>query len=143
MPVTKTNFDDIDNFIASHFRPGEEVDLYLGLPKPLTEEEVIKLETNLRSQGIALTAPLDYGSTKEWASAVRLRFTAPDYSGVGTLPLAVMLVLAVGAVGIASFLGYKIGNVVDAIAKYTLPIVLIGAGTFIMWAYITKGERRS
>jgi ABC-type dipeptide/oligopeptide/nickel transport system permease component len=57
---------------------------------------------------------------------------------VAVWPLAVLIIVALGGVGIAAFLGWKVGNVIDALAKYIIPVTLIGVGGLVLAAYVMR-----
>jgi predicted membrane protein len=79
----------------------------------LTVDELSVIEQKLLEEGLDLVAPLQLG-TGEWPNTLRIKFRAAPYSkGVGQLglPLAVMIILAVGAVGITGILGWTIREI--------------------------------
>lgn len=137
-----TTLEDIDGIIAKSFKPGEKVELILGTPRDLTAAEIATFESSLTKQGITLLSPVEIGDTPDWPNALRVEIAAPDYKGVGMLPLAVLLLLAAGVVGITTFLGIKVGTVVDQVSKYFVPTLLITFG-FILGLALLKNPRRT
>ncbi len=129
--VAGSNMEHLQAHIEEHFNVGDKVELILGMPAPLTAEEVSAFQSELAAQGLPLTAPVQFGSTDDWKNAVRVEFRRPSFKGVGALPLAVLLVLAAGAVGVVGILGWKAGNVIDQISNYIVPLALIGGGVLI------------
>lgn len=135
------SLDGLQRAIEEHYNPGQRCSVVLGLERELTDDEVGVLESELAQSG--LRAKVEPGMAPEWPAAVRLEFTRPaKVQGVGVWPLAAVLVAALGAVGIVGILGWRLGEVVAALAKNLLPIALIGAATFLMYGFVTRrGER--
>jgi len=128
----------LDRALMEFFSPGQKVELLLGLPRDISDQEVARMGQQLVNAGLDLHS-IEMGSTKEWPYALRMIFTRPYRpEGVAAWPLAVLIIVALGGVGIAAFLGWKIGNVIDALAKYIVPITLIGVGGLVLAAYVMR-----
>jgi hypothetical protein len=128
----------LDRALMEFFSPGQKVELLLGLPRDISDQEVAQLEQQLVNAGLDLHS-IEMGSTKEWPYALRMIFTRPYRpEGVAVWPLAVLIIVALGGVGIAAFLGWKVGNVIDALAKYIIPVTLIGVGGLVLAAYVMR-----
>lgn len=136
MSVLTATMENLDSLVARHFSPGSRVVMYLGLPRELTAEELVKYQKSLEVNGAQLAAPVEIGEYGDWAHALKVEIAAPAYSGVGVLPLAVLLILALGAVGIVAYTGVKLISIVDVIKQMWIPTLLIGGGIFLMYAYM-------
>ena len=133
----KSQLDSLQWQAEEHFSPGANVEAIIGLPRDLSGEELASLEAKLRQSGLDLIDSPAVGYTSEWPNALRLRFRRPvRVKGAAFLPLAVLLVLALGGIGITGIVGWKLGDVIEGISKNLLPIALITAGTIIAVAYV-------
>ena len=136
--ISGTSLDGIPSAIAEWVRPGRPVELIIGLGQPVSREHIAALEAKMASSGMPIRA--DMGSTPEWPNAMRLRFNRPrKVKGVAFLPLAVLLVGAIGAVGVTAFVGWKLGTAVTDISKRIVPLAIIAGVTFVALAYF-KGQ---
>ncbi|MFH1486984.1 MAG: hypothetical protein ABIH46_13005 [Chloroflexota bacterium] len=127
----------LDVALAENFAPGEPVSVIVGLPRAITREEFASVVSHLRSRGMNLIRA-DYVSTSEWSYALQLDFRRPSRSGYAVLPLAVLIIGALGIIGIGSFVGFKLGNVMDSLAKNMVPIALIGVAGWVLVTYLGK-----
>lgn len=119
--------------------PGAKVDVYIGLDKDLSESELSELETKLLSNGVELAEPVSIGSD-DWPNTLRLSIYNVPYnaSGISVLPLVVLIIGALGVVTVGIVLGYKIGNVFNAIASNIIPISIIIVGGILAFGYAQK-----
>ena len=138
MPIAlRSQLDSLQWQAEEHFAPGDKVEAIIGLPADLNATELSTLEAKLKASGLDLIDTVALGATPEWPNALRIRFRRPlRMKGAAFLPLAVMLVLALGAIGITGIVGWKIGDVIGSIGQSLLPIALITAGTIIAVAYV-------
>ena len=122
--------------------PGSKIELTLGIDRNLSASELALVAQSL-NKNVTLTGNLEMGSTPEWPNALRMTFYNP-YNPISqkgyafALPLAVLIIGALGAVGVSAFLGFKLGNVIDALAKYIVPVTLILAGSFVLYGFATR-----
>ncbi len=126
----------------ARYKPGTPVEVFLGVDRDLSELELWQLQQDLVQGGLDLLSPASMGATDWWANTLRLEFRAPYGQGpasIGMLPLAVLIILAAGAVGIAGILGWKVGSVVESLGKYIVPLALIGAATLV---FMKVAERK-
>ena len=119
------------------FQPGQGVELLLQLDQDLSSAELGTIQGTLVVNGMQLLSPVDIG-TGPWPNTLRLQFRYPSAHEVGMLPLAVLLVLALGSVGVGSFLGWKVGDVVGSIGKYMVPLALIFGGVYVLSKYVER-----
>lgn len=109
--------------------PGKyELTLYTW--NPLSQEKLDALQEKIAAQGIHLTENI-YTVLEKPPARTIIRFEVPR--GYATLPFWVLLTLAIGAVGITGFLGWRVGDLVSAITKNLVPLALIGGGVFILY----------
>lgn len=126
------HFGPIQAVLEEHYNINQKVELLLGLPRELSDAEVAVFEQSLRQQGLQLTAPVQAGIAP-WPSTLRMEFrrAARNPREIGVLPLAVLLPVALGAIGITGILGYKVGQVIESIGKNIVPLVLIGGAIWL------------
>lgn len=133
-----TDTRSLDRAVMEFYSPGQKVELILGLPRDLSDQEVDQLEQRLLSSGLLLHS-IEMGSTKQWPDALRMVFTRPNRpQGVAAWPLALLIITALGGLGITAFLGWKVGGVIDALAKYIIPVTLISVGGLVLAAYVMR-----
>ena len=136
--MTGTDQRALDIAIPEHYAPGQVVDLFLELPRELRHDEVLAVRRNLESQGLDIRSA-QMGAFGDWPNTLRLQFKRPARpQGYAVLPLAVMVIGALGAVGVASFLGWKLGNIVDSIGKNILPILAIGVAGLLGYKFLQQ-----
>lgn len=126
------NLNDLQARIA-RVPVGRPVEVFLGIDRDLDATELARLEKELTSGGLNVTDPVTIGSGP-WANTLRLAFFSPASQGphsTGMWPLAVLLVLSLGTVGIAGILGWKVSKIPEQIANYIVPLALIAAGTLV------------
>ena len=137
--ASTSGLNGLESYLKT-IKPGSKVELTIGIDKDLSESQLASIAQSL-SSNLVLTDTLQIGSTPEWPNALKLSFYNPVTPGQGiafALPLVVLIIGALGVVGISSFLGFKIGNVVDSIAKYIIPITLISVGGLVLYGYVTR-----
>lgn len=135
------NLSTLASAVMEHIRPGQRVDLTVGLRQEVGQEALDTLATTLNRGG--LTAAVEFGSTAEWEKAVRIQFIRPrQRAGVSVLPLVVLLVGALGVVAVGGIVGFKLGNVLDSVAKNLPWIILATGGTIVALALIREAGRR-
>lgn len=136
--VQGTTEQELNNALLEFFDPGQRVDLILGLPHGLSEDQLQMIADQIYDEGIDLEFA-EMISTREWPHALKLRFTRPSREGYGIAILPIVAILGtLGVLGIGGFLGFKIGAVIDALAKYIIPVTLIGMAGLILTAYVLK-----
>lgn len=133
MQSIKATAENIDNLVSRYFKPGQKVTLHLGIPRELTMEELTQYSDSLKANGAVLLSNVESGETGLYRHAIQVEIAAPNYEGVGLLPLAVLLVLALGVVGIAAYTGVTI---VNSVSKNIVPIMVIGATSLILVALV-------
>lgn len=124
------------------YKPGTPVEVFLGVDQDLTENDLWHLQQELVQGGLDLLSPASMGATDWWANTLRLEFRAPYGQGpasIGQLPLAVLIILALGVVGIGGVLGWKIGSVFESFGKALIPLGLIFAGALV---FMKLAERK-
>jgi len=126
--IVSTAVDNLDNVVAKNFKPGSRVEMYLGIPRELTAEELTSYQQSLEANGAKLMAPVEIGDYGNQPHVLKVALQAPSYSGVGVLPLVVLLVLALGVVGIAAYTGVTIVNVIK---QNMVPLAVIGGVMFL------------
>lgn len=121
----------------SRYPAGAKVVLYLGVDRDMSVDDLQTLEAELKQGGMQLAEHPAIG-TDEWANTVKLVFYNPEVpAGISFLPIPVLIILAVGVVGIGGVLGWKIGGVFDNIGDYILPLGII-AGAVLVLIYAPK-----
>jgi len=124
----------IDYIITEHFAVGEPVSLSLTLPRSLNLAEIADVRSYMESTGLdvrsaAMTSP----------NVLNITFARPSRpKGYAQLPLAVLIIGALGVVGIAGILGWQIASglksILDSIGKLILPLAVI-VGVVILVKY--------
>ncbi|MFA5187614.1 MAG: hypothetical protein WC551_14130 [Patescibacteria group bacterium] len=133
----------IQRYVSEHFRGGQGVDLLLAVDKPLTDIELSSFQSKFMEGGLRLTAPVEYGSHPQYQHVIHMQFAAPTSEGIAALPLAVLLIAAIGAVGIGGVLGWKIGDVISKIGEYILPLALLGGGVFLLTRFVDAKYKKT
>lgn len=138
-----TSLQSLQLQLEEHFNSGQPVELVLGIVRPLSDSELAQVEEELRRGGLELLAPVEVGIAP-WPNTLRLAFRRPVQTrGYGILPLAVLLIAAIGAVGVGGVLGWRLGELIAGLTE-NLPLVLIlGAAGFIVWSIFQKQPARS
>ena len=117
-------------------KPGEyELTLYTW--NPLSQEKLDALQEQIASKGIRLTADI-YTILEKPPARTVIRFEVP--SGYAILPFWVLLTLAIGTVGIAGVLGWRVGEVISKIGE-SLPWVLLIVGGIWVLHGLTTGAK--
>jgi len=137
--ATSSDINGIEYIIKEHLNEGATVDLRIGLDQPMTADQLTGFQEYLVTGGLKLTSPLKMVSTP-WPNTVELQFKRPaHHEGVGfAWELALLVIGGLAFVGIVSFIGYQIGEVIGQIAKYILPVALIFAATYLLSKQIEK-----
>lgn len=128
----------IQMVVEEHFDPGTRVELLLGLPRPLVGDELDRIAAYLRQHG-ATDAHVSFGavSDAEWPNAIRAEFTRQARNPQAQfLPFVVLLIGAMGAVGITAFLGFKVGQVIEQLGRNLVPLAVLGVGAFLLYTFI-------
>ena len=95
---------------------------------PLSEEKLDALQEQITSKGIHLTDI--YTVLEKPPARTVIKFEVPK--GYGVLPFWVLLTLAIGVVGIAGFLGWRVGDVIGKIGEKIIPLSVIAAVVYII-----------
>lgn len=138
--ATLQDLNRLQQYLAKNVPEGKPVELFIGVERDLNSDELDLLQDDLLAGGLELLDPVSIGSSGDWANTVRLNFKKPvaNQSGIGILPLAVLIIGALGAVGIGGIFGWKLGNIMDSFAKNIVPIALILGG---IWAVTTIAKK--
>lgn len=134
----------LQHTMEEQFNSRQPVELLLGISRELPDHQVSLLDAELRHQGVALLGRVEIGSGP-WPVTLRLAVRRPPaVRGTGVLPLAVLLVGALGLVGITGIIGWRVGDVIkglgDALTKSLVPITLILGGIWLGSKYIEKAR---
>ena len=135
--ITGKSLQYLDRFVGEHFEAGDKVELFLGVGRALTQQEVATFQDELVSQGAQMTSPVDYGYTEDLGHTLRVEFIRPDMQGGVGFPVLLPLILVGGlaAIAVTSIIGWRMSQVIETFAKYLLPIAFIAAGTIIGISY--------
>lgn len=119
-----TSLDFLGNQIAEHFNPGAKVQLDLSIGSLLDSGKLAVFQEHLLTNGFELTKPVQSLITEE-GPVVRVEFVRPDsQSGVGVIPLILLIPAGLAAIGIFAVMGWRISQVTETIAKYVIPLSL-------------------
>ncbi len=130
------NLSTLPGAILEYVRPGKRAELVVGLKAEIDQQAVDSLQTQLNAAG--MRASVEFGSTADWENALRIRFVRPKRQpGVSMLPDAVLFVGALGAIGIVSILGFKLGDAVEALANH-MPMILFAIGATVVGLAVVK-----
>lgn len=124
--------------VQEHFNPGQPVELLVGLPTDLSNQEVRRVEAELHQQGLRSSVEIGSGP---WPTTLRFRFLRPARPrGVAVWPLAVLLIGAIGAVGVTGILGWRLGEAMGdigaAMARSLIPLTLVVGGIWVFSRYV-------
>lgn len=140
LTVTGTNLEEMQNQLSAWYKPGAKLYLDIESPRDLSAEELGMVQEELQKQGMLLTAPVQIG-TGDWPNTLKIQFQNPSGYGmqVGVLPLVVMIIAALGIVGIGAMVGWRLG---DIIKENVAPILITTAIVILGFALIsTKSQR--
>lgn len=70
LAIDGTDLKFIDRIIQEHAVPEQPLDLYIGVQKELSDQELNTIQAKLAQGGVH--AQVDFGSTSEWPNALRL-----------------------------------------------------------------------
>lgn len=139
--VEGSDLNQVGAAVGEQFTGSRTLDLIVGLTAPMTDSQVAALQTELRSRGLA-GATVQSGQTDEWPHAVLIRFSRPTGASAAVIALPVLIIGALGAVGIVTFLGFKVAegfsNIGQSIADNLIPLTLIGAGVWLASRFFKK-----
>lgn len=131
-----TGLDDkaLNNAILE-FDPGTRLDLYMGIERSLSDNELQAFADGVAHQGVEIEFA-EMGSGP-WPNTLRMIFTRPNREGYGFLLPVIVILGTLGFLGISGYLGFKLGNVIDAVSKYIIPLSLVAAGVTLLgfWVY--------
>ena len=138
--ATAADINGIEYVIRENLKKGSTVDLRIGLDSPMTPDQLVNFEDYLVAGGLQMTAPVKMVSSP-WPNTVELQFKNVAKEGVGfAWTIALLVIGGLAFVGITSFIGYQIGEVIGQIAKYILPVSLILGVTYLLSKYIEKQQ---
>ena len=112
---------------------------------PIGQEKLDQLQKELVDGGASLLGAI--GETVSMPNTVVMRFeqSQASNSGVGFViaaPFAVLLIGALGAVGVAGLLGWSIksliGDIGETIKKSFIPAILILGGIYVLGKYVGR-----
>lgn len=120
--VEGTEWGDLGLQLDAWFQPGGKVFLEFGVDRDLNVEELTAIQEALLKEGVPLVSPVQIGSGV-WENTIRLGLQNPRGFAVAPL-LAGAIILAIGAVGVGSILGWRIGRLLE---RHFLPILIVGS----------------
>lgn len=122
----------------SKIKPGSKVELIIGIDRSLSSAELSSVAQEL-GKSLNLADQIQLGATREWPNAIKMTFYNPvKQGGYSLLPIAVLIIGALGVVGVSAFLGWKLGTIFESIGKYIVPITLIVTGGFVLYGFATR-----
>jgi len=110
----------------------------LGIDRDLSPDELSTLRQEIVRGGLSVKS-LDIG-TGPWENTLRLRFVRPSVKGYGQVQLILPIAMGLSLLGLSGILGWQLGQVVSQIGKYIIPITLIAATTFLVYAAMKEGK---
>jgi hypothetical protein len=115
---------------------GKQIEISVNVDRVLSLADLNVIAARLKSNGVRVS---NVESSDSGLFKIRLENPGVPSSGqYGALPLVVLIIGALGAVGVASVVGWKVSTVVDQIAKNLVPIALIGGGIFLLYSMVRK-----
>ena len=121
------------------FPPDSVLDLYLDIGRDLNQQQLDIIQKQLAANGMKVMAPVSIGAGP-WEDTLNIKYqnVPPSSNGVaaiGGLPPAAVIILALGAVGIASIGGWKVMSAVRENFNLIAILALVG---FLGYALIGK-----
>ena len=121
----------LDTAFMEYFSPGQRAEVLLELPRILIEDEVVIVGDYLVDNGLDVHS---IGMRRD--NRLRLVVTRPPRpKGAAVAPMTVVLIAALGVLGIAGFVSWEIAN---AISENILPLMLIGGTLIGLYIYSEK-----
>ena len=118
------------------FKPGRVVSLVLGLASPISDQALVDFANYLRQNGVeVLTA--DLGATDDFPLAANITLKMPAQSGYGFIPLAVLLVGAVGFILVTALVGWQVSS---AVKSNIIPLAIIAGLVILGLAKISQSR---
>ena len=139
----QSSANTIQRYVSEHFRGGQGVDLLLAVDKPLDTSELATFQNKLIEGGLNLRAPVEYGSHPQYQHVIHMQFEAPVSEGIAALPIAVLIIAAIGAVGIGGVLGWRVGDVIGKVGEYILPLALLAGGVFLLTRFVDAKYKKT
>ena len=139
--ATMRDINRLQEYLAKNVPVGKPVELFIGVERDLNSDELDMLQDDLLAGGLELLDPISIGTSGDWENAVRLKFKRPAFPGPGTvglIPLWLILTGGLAAIGLSGAIGWKLGNIVDSVAKNIVPIALILGGLWVVTRMATK-----
>jgi len=133
-----TDLQTLDYIITSQFNPGDAMDIRLQLPRWLNAGEVAIIKDYMVANGMEVRSAqmLDANTLQ----LIMLRPSRPV--GYALLPLAVLIIGAIGVVGLGGVLGWQVGSgvksLLDSIGKMIIPLALVAGGVFILKTWMER-----
>ena len=126
------DLDALQLLVEEHFDPGEPVEVLIGVPEEVSQDKAQEMQRYMNERG--LDAKVAFGSSVDWPNTIRLEFTRPQNRRVEAkfLPLALLVIGALGVAGVGLILGFKIGGVLDQVGKNLVPLILILVGGIVL-----------
>ncbi len=127
------------------FDPAQPVEVYLGVDREMSNEEVAAFAQELSRSG--LPAHVDFGQTDQWPNAVRLVFPRPaKIPGIAQFPVGGILLATAAAIGIG-FIGFSLAaatkSVGESIGKNLVWLALVAAGTLVAISAVKAQQRKA
>jgi hypothetical protein len=100
----------LDYHLMEFFAPGDKVDVIVGLPQDISDEDVLNISRQLSDMGMVVNK-IQAGSTPEWPSALQVVFTRPRRAkGVATIPLNGVISSSLVRVGAGNMVGWRMSR---------------------------------
>ena len=133
-----TDIANLDYILTERFNPGDTVDLRLAIDRLLSTEELAVIKNHLASYGLMVRR---VGMVEP--GVVSIVFDRPSRpQGYAQLPLSVLIIGALGAVGVVAVLGWSIASgvksILQSIGKNVIWIGLIIGAVVILRKVATK-----
>lgn len=117
--------------------PAGPYELRAYLFKPLSQEEIDKLQADLIAGGVQLTAPLS--ETIDAKPTLYIQAMKPQATaGVGFFWIPIIALLSVGAVGYGL---YRLPTIMNSITNLIIPLGLLVIGGMIVYGVFVSKKR--
>lgn len=141
MPVLfeAVNPDQLDYIVTEHFNPGDIIDLELQLDKNLSQNELAIFAQELARQGITVRQ-----CRMASPYILRTQFVRPARpAGYALIPILLLIVGALSAVGVGSYIMVQIGSAVSTAIPDILKIMAAGAVAIGFVWVLTRNTSRA
>lgn len=129
----------LDYIVTEHFDPGELIDLELFVDRVPNLPELSALADTLNKQGLDVRKCGMSGP-----NILTLQFVRPNRpTGYAQIPVAVVIIGALAAIGVVSYIIVRIGQAVASTVPDLIKIAAVVGGALLVIWFASKQQKRT